>query len=228
LPLGLAIAGTVLFRLPELQNPGIVNSDSAVVGLQALHVLRGEWAWFLWGSGYQTSVDSVVAAALFSLAGPTPLVLIWSALAGHVLATSLALLTLRRHVSPWIAFCLVLPLVLSVAPTHTYTLHPPRQAALTLVFLSIWLLDGAANRRFESWRYALGSAVAAAACFADPYALVFAPGLGLLGLCAAHDGGPSRSRRIHRSLWVTGGALVGAIPIVVLRTRPDADGGPLT
>jgi hypothetical protein len=228
LPIALATAGAVLFRLPELANPGIVNSDSAVVGLQALHVMRGEWAWFLWGSGYQTSVDSVVAAGLFCLAGATPLVLMLSALGGHVLATWFALLTLRRHVSPWIALCLVLPLVLSPAPTHTYTLHPPRQAALTLVFAAIWLLDGAAGRRHQHWRLALGAAVGALACFADPYALVFAPGLGLLGLLAAHDGGPSRSERIHRSLWVVGGGLLGAIPLVVLRLRPDADAGPFT
>jgi hypothetical protein len=227
-PLGLAAAGAIAFRLPELKNPGIVNSDSAVVGLQALHVLRGEWAWFLWGSGYQTSVDSVVAAGFFLLGGATPLVLMLSALSGHVLVTWFALLTLRRHYSQWTALGLVLPLVLSSAPTHTYTLHPPRQAALTLVFAAIWLLDGAAQRRRAHLGYALGAALGALACFADPYALVFAPGLALLGLLAAHDRSPSRSEWIRRSLWAALGGLAGSIPLVMLRLRPDADAGPLT
>src|SRR5215510_2802496 len=49
---------SVLFRIPPLLNARGVNSDAAVVGLQALHILQGEWSWFLWGAPYQASFDA--------------------------------------------------------------------------------------------------------------------------------------------------------------------------
>src|SRR6202044_497178 len=120
------------------------NSDAAVVGLQAMHLLRGEWSPFLWGSGYQTSTDAVVAAALFFFTGPSPLVLRLSTLLGHVLLTWLAYDVLRRRLPAWTAAVLVGPLVFTPDPVHTYVLYPPRQASLTLAFLAFWLLDRAA------------------------------------------------------------------------------------
>lgn len=224
----LALLGVVAFRLPELFNPGVVNSDSAIVGLQAMHILRGQWHWFLWGSGYQTTADSVVAAALFAIVGATPIALIATALIGHLLATLLAYLTLCRRMAPWLALLLVTPFIASPAPTHTYTLHPPRQTALTLVFAAIWLLDGAAGRRKALVHYALGAAVAALACFADPYALVFAPGLALLALWAAWDGTDSRGYRLRRLGATAVGGCLGAIPFVICRLLPGAEHGPLT
>ena len=58
------VAASFAFRAPALLNAGQTNSDAAVVGLQAMHVLRGEGSPFLWGSGYQTSTDSIVAEYL--------------------------------------------------------------------------------------------------------------------------------------------------------------------
>ena len=51
------LVASILFRLPPLINAAGTNSDAAIVGVQAMHILRGEWSWFLLGSGYQTSVD---------------------------------------------------------------------------------------------------------------------------------------------------------------------------
>jgi hypothetical protein len=167
---------STLFRLPALVNAGTVNSDAAIVGLQARHILHGEWSWFLYGSGYQTSVDSFVAAAFFVVLGSTPLALILSTLVGHIALTSLAFLTLVRRVSVPQALVCVLPLVLTSSPLHTYILSPPRQASLTLVFVAIFLLDGASASEWRSRRwYAAGAAVASLACFADPYALLLYP-----------------------------------------------------
>src|SRR5688500_11093436 len=81
--------GSYLFRLPPLLNARSTNSDAAVVGLQALHILRGEHSAFLWGSGYQTSADAYVAALFFAVFGKAPVVLMLSALTLHVLATFL-------------------------------------------------------------------------------------------------------------------------------------------
>ena len=223
-----ALAGAVAFRLPEILNPGIVNSDSAVVGLQAMHILRGEWHWFLWGSGYQTTADSVVAAAIFSIIGATPLALMLTALTGHLVATLFAYLTLCRRHAPAIALLLITPLIASPAPTHTYTLHPPRQTALTLVFIAIWLLDGATSARRENIRYAIGAGTAALACFADPYALIFAPGMALLALLIGLDGTNSRGRTWRRFAAMAAGAAVGAVPFIVCRLLPNSVSGPLT
>src|SRR5664280_1696679 len=228
IPAALAVLGATAFRMPELLNPGVVNSDSAVVGLQAMHLLRGEWQWFLWGSGYQTTTDSVVAAGLFLVLGATPLAVMMTALLGHLLVTLFAFLTLRRRLPPFIALLLVAPLMASPAPLHTYSLHPPRQTALTLVFAAIWLLDGAAGAKRENTRFVLGAAIGAIACFADPYALVFAPGIALLALLSGFDGLVQGGRTLRRLVAAVVGATFGAIPFLIIRLLPRASPGPLT
>src|SRR5260370_11002253 len=97
------LVGSIAFRAPALVNAGTVDSDSAVVGLQAMHVLRGAWSPFLLCSGYQTSADSFVAALYFLALGPTPLALMLSTFVGHLLATFFAYATVRRHTRPWTA-----------------------------------------------------------------------------------------------------------------------------
>src|ERR1700733_6755172 len=95
---------SVAYRVPALVNAATVDADAAIVGLQARHILHGEWSWFLYGSGYQTSVDSCVAAAFFALLGATSLALMLSTLVGHIVATCLAFATLARHVPRGAAF----------------------------------------------------------------------------------------------------------------------------
>src|SRR6476619_3263476 len=46
----------VLFCLPALINASGVHADAATVGLQAEHILRGEWSWFIWGTDYQGAI----------------------------------------------------------------------------------------------------------------------------------------------------------------------------
>jgi hypothetical protein len=224
----LSLVLATAFRLPELLNPGVVNSDSAIVGLQAMHGLNGEWQWFLWGSGYQTTADPAVAAVLFAIFGPTSIMLLLTALLGHLLATLFAYLTLKRHFSPWVALLLVAPLIASSAPTHTYTLHPPRQTALTLVFLAIWCLDGAARSRRPSLRMTIGAGVAALSWFADPYALVFGPGLAFLIVFCAFDVTDSRGYKWRSLLAAAIGGAVGALPFLLGRLQREAVSGPLS
>src|SRR6185437_10779423 len=108
------------------------NSDAAVVGLQAMHIRHGEHSPFLWGSGYQTSADSYVAAAFFTVFGPTALALMLSALVLHLAATYFVFATLLRRAPPWPALMLTMPLIFSPASVNTYALYPPRQLAITL------------------------------------------------------------------------------------------------
>jgi hypothetical protein len=233
------LAASILFRLPPLINAAGTNSDAAIVGLQAMHILRGERSWFLLGSGYQTSVDSFVAAIVFFFTGPSPLALMGSTLAEHIGLTWFAFSVLRKAFArlPAIsidgaairAAILVTPLVFTPDPVHTYVLYPPRQASLTLVFLSLWLLDGAVSSARPRLRAAAGGLVAGLACFADPYALLFLPGAALLGLLAGLDrpepGLPPRRVILERLGSTLAGALVGLIPYQLLIHHPLASRG---
>jgi hypothetical protein len=48
---------------------GSLNSDQAVVGLMARHMLHGEFPAFFWGQSYGGSQEAALAAALFGLLG---------------------------------------------------------------------------------------------------------------------------------------------------------------
>ncbi len=221
------ILSSVLFRAPSLVNAAATNSDAAVVGHQAMHALRGELSPFLWGSGYQTSVDSLVAAIWFLVTGPSPLALMLSTLAGHVALTLLAWSTLRRHLDRAASFLLVLPLVFTGGPIHTYVLYPPRQASLTLVFLAVWLLDraeasdgSARGDRRAAISLAAGAVVSGLAVFADPYALLFAPALVLFGFDVARAMPGTRRVALASVAFA-----VGALPYLALRASPAASSG---
>lgn len=216
------------FRIPALLNAKSTNSDAAVVGLQAMHILRGERSAFLWGSGYQTSVDAFVAAGFFKLFGATPLVLMLSSLTLHVVLTLLVFATLRRHFRPWTSVLLSLPLVLSPASVHTYALYPPRQAALTLAVAAFWAIDGAGAAtqvtRVRAW-LAAGGALMTLAVAADPYPLLFVPltitFAVLVGLLPTQKG----SSRLGFVPFVVG-AVVGLVPFLLLRRAAGARSGP--
>jgi hypothetical protein len=228
---------SVAYRFPALLNAATVDSDAAIVGIQARHMLRGELSWFLYGSGYQTSVDSAVAALFFAVLGATSLALMLSTLAGHIALTCCVHATLRPHlrpVHPWAAFVATLPLVLTSTPLHTYILNPPRQAALTLVFVAVLVIDratGRASRRGRLGQQAAGAALGGLACFADPYALLFFPLLVLLGIATAWDDAPS-GREIRQSAGRVVATLVGAalgmLPLYALSHRPGAVHGETT
>lgn len=224
---GALLLASFVFRLPPLLNARSTNSDASVVGLQALHILRGERSPFLWGSGYQTSADSFVAAVFFWIGGPTPLALMLSALTLHVIATSLVFATLRRHVAPWTGLLLTMPLVVSPASVHTYALYPPRQLSITLAVASMWAIDGAARRgsqRDEGGRgpwLALGGALYGLAVSADPYPMVLGPvvvGYALL---------VSRAHLARRVPALGLGLMVGLVPFALLRQSASARSGPM-
>jgi hypothetical protein len=227
IPLVLLFVLSVGFRLPALVNAQGVHSDAAIVGLQAMHMLRGEWSPLLFGSGYQTSVDSAIAALFFVPAGPSPLALMLSTFAGHLLLTYLAYAMLRRYLGPWGALVAVLPLVFTPPSVHTYVLHPPRQASLTLVVASFWALDRAsrATEKREPFAFAAGAALASLACFADPYAMVFLPGLGILTIACAYERGAKWFALTRRVGFAALGALAGLVPLLLLWRYPGAKHG---
>lgn len=218
------VAACVLQSLPPLLNARGTQSDAAVVGLQAMHILRGEFSWFLWGSGYQTSVDSWIAAGFFRVLGVTPLALMLSTFVGYLAMVGFAYATLRRRFAPWSAALLVSPLVLMAPPVHIYAFYPPRQASLTLVFAALWLLDGATRAHSSGRRSAFAGVIAGLACFADPYALLFLPAFVVLLLMLARD---ARIESAGRRRLVAGlaGLVAGLVPFWLLSHSAGARHG---
>ncbi len=218
------LIASILQSLPPLLNAAGTQSDAAVVGLQAMHLLRGEASWFLWGSGYQTSVDSFIAAGFFRLFGTTPLALMLSAFVGYVALTGFAYATLRRRFTPLSAGLLVTPLVFMAPPVHIYAFYPPRQASLTLLFAALWALDGAPNARAPAGRVALGALLAGLACFADPYALLFLPAVAVFVILIATDAREPRAV-VRRFATGVAGIAVGLVPFVLLSRSAGARHG---
>jgi hypothetical protein len=215
---GLLVAA-VLARLPALVNARGVNSDAAVVGLQAVHVLRGEWSWFLWGAGYQASFDAALVALGFAVTGPSALTLMAVPLLGHLVLLGLTYDVLRRAVGRGGALLACLPLVFSPQSVNGVALYAPRQWSITAAVLAIWLACRAAGRRAPLWLAGSGL-VAGLAVYLDLFTLVFMPAVGVGALWCAL-GAPRRWRAV--AALAAGGA-VGVAVIAWSRSQPVADG----
>jgi hypothetical protein len=223
------LAASYAFRLPPLLNARSTNSDAAVVGLQAMHMLRGELSALLWGSGYQTSADSLVAAMFFALLGPSPLVLMLSALTMHVVGTFFVFAMLRRRFEPWVALLLTLPLVVSPSSVHSYALYPPRQVSLTLVLAAFWAVDVAASRTTSGTKarwLAAGGLLSTLAVSADPYPMLLLPLVGLYAVMVAWDS-DGIARVARRILAFGAGCVVGLVPFLVIHRLAGAKSGPM-
>jgi hypothetical protein len=179
----------VIFRLPPLINAAATHSDAAIVGLQAMHLLTGEWSWFIWGAPYQGALDVWLTAILFALTGgPGPLKLMLVPLLGHLLLIWLAFDVLRRRIDPCKAFILCLALIFTPQAINGVALYLPRQWSITLVFLSVWMLDRASESKREWLWFAAAGFATALAIYADLFTAVFMPGLGLLAAgCVVED-----------------------------------------
>ncbi len=66
----LLLAAAFMLRLGYLATPGL-DSDGAIFGLMAIHILRGELPIFQWGLQYMGTIESFVAAPLMLVFGPT-------------------------------------------------------------------------------------------------------------------------------------------------------------
>ncbi len=219
-PAALLVVLSYAFRLPPLLNARSTNSDAAIVGLQAKHLLHGELSPYLWGSGYQTSADAFVAAGFFAFTGTSPLALMLSALTLHVVATWLVFTTLRRRLDGWSSLLLALPLVLAPSSVHTYALYPPRQLSITLALAALCTIDRAC---FDSARKArwlgVGGLLYGLAVSADPYPMVLAP--------IVFGYGAVVGRALRPGARMAIGSAVGLVPFVLLRLGDRSRSGPM-
>jgi hypothetical protein len=218
----LLLVASVAARLPALLNARGVNSDAAVVGLQAMHILRGEGSWFLWGAGYQASFDAVLVAAGFAITGPSALTLMLVPLIGHLVLVGLAYDAVRRALGPAVgrggAVFACLPLVFAPQSVNGVALYAPRQWSITAAILAVWLAARAAGRWAPAWLAGSGL-LAGLAVYLDLYTLQMMPAVGVFALWCALAA-PHRLRAVGALLV---GALTGAAVLAWSRAQPVAD-----
>jgi 4-amino-4-deoxy-L-arabinose transferase-like glycosyltransferase len=68
--LGLSAASMILKATLTMINVLPFNSDEAIVGLMARHILQGKWPVFFYGQSYMGTLDASLVAGAFSLFGP--------------------------------------------------------------------------------------------------------------------------------------------------------------
>lgn len=208
------VAADVLYRLPGLLHAHDVHSDAAVVALQAMHMLRGEFSRLLWGASYQGTLEPGITALFFAAGGPTPLMLALSALTGHLVVVLLGWRLLLRRLEPAKAFALSLVLVFTPqAINHMAWVPQPRIWCIALVFLAVFLIDLATPLAL-----AAGMFVGLVSLWADLFAMqLMIPVLVFACLCIA-------SRR--HALALAAGLAAGIAAVVFLRTGTRVFAGP--
>ena len=219
-----------LFRLPVLVNAGAVNSDAAVVGLQARHILHGELGWHLWGTDYQGALDSLLAALSFAIFGARPLALFAVPFVGLLVMVSLAFDVLRRHIKPWAAALSVMPLVFAPMASNSPMVYVMRQTLATSLVLGVWLVESAPRCARPPLRLAMAGAVFALGLYIDLFAIVALPAAALFLLSSRDASGtgtsfdpraiaPATLRRVGLGLLGAGiglallGLLAGVVPL---------------
>ncbi|MGQ0506061.1 MAG: hypothetical protein ACT4TC_12170 [Myxococcaceae bacterium] len=201
---------TLLFHIPPLLNAAGVHSDAAIVGLQSMHMLHGEWSPFLWGAGYQGSFDAGLIALAFAIFGTEPLVLMAVPLFGHLLLVGFTFGTLRRHLSPWAAALTSIPVLFTPQAINAVIHYAPRQWCITLIAASVFFLDGARERpRAKVW-LALGTFLGVFSLYVDLYGLQMLAGVGVFALLCCADI-PGWRPRMVRFASCAAGLCLGAI-----------------
>jgi Dolichyl-phosphate-mannose-protein mannosyltransferase len=187
-PLIVGLVAAIVFRIPPMLNAGGVNSDAAVVGLQALHILEGEWSASLWGTSYQGTLDAILAAASFKLFGPTPFALLLVPLVGMELLIVLWFDLLRRFVSPWAALACVMPLVVATIAINSPMIYLMRQTLMTMVALGCWMFWKAAGQRRPWLLLFVGGFLLGLSLWVDFFGAALMPAAWVMALGAAHEG----------------------------------------
>jgi len=179
LKLALAVGALVVvafaYRYAFWENADALNSDHAVVGLQAVKIFQGEWSMFLWGVGYQASFEPLLAGVAFKLFGYGYQSLMGVAFLGFTLVIALVCLTLSRHVGIWVAFLTTLPIVLTTYSVSNVTLYPPRIWCLSAVFAGVWALDRVPMSRCPRLSLFAGVILVFFSLYIDFYSIQFLP-----------------------------------------------------
>jgi len=152
---------TVTVRLPFLlHGDRFFDSDEAVEGLMARHVLQGELPVFLWGQHYKGVPEVYLAAAVFSVAGPGVVALKAATLACFVVFVCLQFLLIDAMFSSRIAWMSTAFLIAGPPALVLWSLSANAEIVLTLLAGTVLML---ARVRWEKARGRGAVAVGAAA-----------------------------------------------------------------
>jgi hypothetical protein len=222
-----ALVLAALFRLPPLLDAGAMNSDAAVVGLQAMHFLNGEWSWVLWGAAYQAPADSAAATIPFALLGPTPLALALVPFAGQLLDVALYFDVFRRKLRALPAVLLTLPIVFTPMAVNLTLLYIQRQACFTLAAVAVWLLATAQTSKRPALRLALGSWAAIYTLYFDFYSIQWLGPMVLFAFGCTWRSPMRASAWARRAGAVATGLIAGWLTVRWFRSHCPASPGQL-
>ena len=125
---------TVTIRLPFLlHGDRFFDSDEAVEGLMARHVLKGELPVFLWGQRYKGVPEVYLNAAVFAVTGSSVVALKATTLACFALAVCLQFLLVARMFSHRVAWMATALLVVGPPSLVLWTLSANPEVVLTLL-----------------------------------------------------------------------------------------------
>lgn len=192
------------------QSPNVlIDSDEAITGLMARHILQGHLPIWLYGISYQGSLEAFTAAALFSVFGATPLMLkvegtCW--FAGFVWAHYLfALEVTDRTTARWstlaVAASPAFLAIWSVSVTGTY------MSTLCLGTVALLLAAKALRLGLTAPRLAVLGAVMGLAWWTFPLAIIYIVPIGVLLAIRARKAMVSRM-----TMSLAGGFVLGSLP----------------
>jgi 4-amino-4-deoxy-L-arabinose transferase-like glycosyltransferase len=202
LRVGLVSAGVVPF-----------NSDEAIVGLMARHILGGQLPIFFYGQAYMGSLDAMLVALGFQLFGQQVIVI----RAIQILLVSGTIITtmlLAQRVRPGTVAPVIAGLLLALAPVNvtlytTVSLGGYGEALLLGNLILLLALD-AGNLPSPWWRFLLWGVVAGLGFWAFGLTLVYSlPAAALLTVVAL---GWPRRYALVRAGWALLGIILGALP----------------
>lgn len=213
---------TFLFRLPVFLNPDALDSDIAVVGLQARHLLRGDLDWLIWGTKYQGIVGPALAALFDVLLPVRPsLSLALSAVFGHALLVLCLFGVARRACGDVIGALIAGLLIVVPEPLNFLTYSGFRTWAFTLAFAALYFGERAvAARRHRSvgiLTLAMGLCIGLG-YYADLFLVQLLPGFAVyvLGLIIANGGW---LRRGLTAVGAIAGYALGSLPRILAEMK---------
>jgi hypothetical protein len=181
LQLLLIAALVIVGRAPFLlHSDRFFDSDEAVEGLMASHVLRGEHPAFLWGQNYKGVPEVYLAAAVFAITGPNVVALKSVTLACFALFVCLQYVLVERLLSRAIAWMATAFLIVCPPSLVLWSLSANAEVVMTLLAGTVMCLGIDIWRRTGS-RAAFLTACAAAGfgLWVHQYIIYYWAGLGL-------------------------------------------------
>ena len=148
-----------------LHSDRFFDSDEAVEGLMAMHVLQGEHPVFLWGQNYKGVPEVYLDAAVFAITGPSVIALKSVTLASFALFVCLQYLLVERLFSRGIAWMSTAFLILCPPSLVLWSLSANAEVVMTLLAGTVMCLG------IDIWRRTGSRGALMTACAAGGFGL---------------------------------------------------------